>query len=622
MVLNIIMKKLCLPLAIFLIASMSFLINCTSNKSGYSTSDLITLLQLSDYYSYVAIDPISNTYSPYDGSRDYNYYHLSIPQQAGGQNVSFNYTFDPNGSTKDVYFVFTNTDPSYNTSFPTVSNDQTATQSIVPDTATSDKTRLLNTATVAVKGKPEISAFNRNPYAYLNKVNPVNMLLSIVPSTEPKYSDIKNDTGSFIIDEFGTTVSATCRYVTSGVSTKNGDKTLNIWVADNCLYFISVPDAQALAEKFLQYGDYDDDIYDWVTGIYGAEYGNSNLSGSGWSSVAADAKDALITPNDEITILLYDIDNDTTGGNVLGYFWAKDNFKKSSISYSNGRIMFYMDAYIYANKVPGIKNGDKEIISAVAHELQHMIHFYQKAVIQTNGTGSETWIDEMCSMAAEDMVANKLQVNGPRGVDWDEETAGDPGNTNGRLPLYNLYNDISVTTWYSGSSAILSYSINYSLGAYLTRNYEGVKFLYDIVHNKKTDYTAIEYALQQNGSSDSFATILKKWGVAVLLSDKYGIVIPPSGYIYNYNDWYTTTSYLFPSIAYNAGSINLFNYKYVDSKGNSQNGPYLYEVGDPMYYQSMWPASNIYYKAANDLSTSKTWSIRLRSNVHMTIVAK
>ncbi|MBP7738105.1 MAG: hypothetical protein KA369_19165 [Spirochaetes bacterium] len=619
------MKKLFLPVALTLIGSMTFLINCTSKKSGYSADELLTLWQLSDYYSFIPIDPISNTYSkPTVG---YEYYHLSIPQQAGGQNVTFDYTFDPNGSTKDVYFVFTNTDTTYNTSFPTVTNDQTATQSIVPDTATSNKTQLLNTASVAVKGKPEISAFNRNPYAYLNKVNPVNMLLSIVPSTEPKY-DTAGNTGTFIIDEYGNTVSAICRYVSNPtVTTNNGNKKLNIWVANNCNSFIDDLEVEKLAIKFLRNESLTDsttntnnDIYDWVTGIFGAEYGNSNLSGSGWSSVATDAKDVLITPNDEITILLYDIDNDTSSGNVLGYFWAKDNFKKSSISYSNERIMFYMDAYIYDNRVPAITNGTNEIISAVAHELQHMIHFYQKAVIQTNGTGTETWIDEMCSMAAEDMIAYKLQVNGPRGVDWNVATEGSSGNTEGRLPLYNLYNDISVTTWYSGSSAILSYSINYALGAYLARNYGGVKFLYDIVHNTKVDYTAIEYALQQNGSSDSFATILKKWGVAVLLSDKTDTTLLP-GYMYNKGNWFSSTSPL-TSISYQAGSINLFNYKYVDPRGNSQNGPYLYEVGDAMVYQSMWPASNIYYIAADNLSAPKTWNIRLRSKVHMTILAR
>jgi len=617
------MKKLYLPIALTLIASMTFLINCTSNETGYSADELTTLWQLSDFYSYVPIDPISNTYSPSDPMKGYDYYHLSIPEQMAGRNVSFDYTFDPNGSTKDVYFIFTNIDPKYNTSFPEVTSDKTATQSIVPETATSDKMRLLDTASIVVKGKPEISAFNRNPYAYLNKVNPVNMLLSIVPSTEPMYADTKSDTGTFIIDEFGSTVNATCRYVASGISTKNGNKTLNIWVANNCLSFISEADAQALANKFLSANAYND-IYDWVTGIYGAEYGNSDLSGSGWSNVSDRAKDVLISPDDEITILLYDIDGDTTNGSVLGYFWAKDNFKKSSISYSNERIMFYMDAYIYDNRVPRIANGTNEIISAVAHEIQHMIHFYQKTVIQTNGTGTETWIDEMCSMAAEDMVADKLGVNGPRGVDSTMHTsgqAGQSGNTNGRLPLYNLYNDISVTTWYTGSDVILSYSINYALGAYLTRNYGGVKFLYDIVHNKKVDYTAIEYALQQNGSSDRFGTILKKWGVAALLSDKSDSRTPPVGYMYNSGNWFTSVS-VPDSITYNAGSINLFNYSYIDSKGNSQVGPYLYDVGDPMYYQSMWPASNIYHRAEYDLSAPKTWRIKLRSNVHMTIVAK
>ena len=91
--------------------------------------------------------------------------------------------------------------------------------------------------------------------------------------------------------------------------------------------------------------------------------------------------------------------------------------------------------------------------------------------------------------------------------------------------------------------------------------------------------------------------------------------------MYNKGNWFSSTSPL-TSISYQAGSINLFNYKYVDPRGNSQNGPYLYEVGDAMVYQSMWPASNIYYIAADNLSAPKTWNIRLRSKVHMTILAR
>ena len=56
----------------------------------------------------------------------------------------------------------------------------------------------------------------------------------------------------------------------------------------------------------------------------------------------------------------------------------------------------------------------------------------------------------MASEVGEDLIADKLVVNGPRGVAYDDPTAGMPGNERGRLPYYNLFNDIQVTTWGAG----------------------------------------------------------------------------------------------------------------------------------------------------------------------------
>ncbi len=446
-----------------------------------------------------------------------------------------------------------------------------------------------------MKGKPEISEFNRNPNLYLNNINPVNMLLSIVPSSQPAYDTI-GAPGTFKIDAYSG-IDAHCVKTNT-----DGNKTLNVWVADNCASLIYSRPTSYLADLFLKSGD-NNDIYDWVTNIYGAEWGDVSSD--------IDPQNVLIDPNNEITILLLDIDNDkSTNSGVLGYYWAKDNFKKTAISYSNERIMIYMDAYIYANH-------PDEIISALAHELQHMIHFYQKTVIQTNGDGTETWIDEMCSMAAEDLLANKLVVDGPRGVPnttIPPGSAGSSGNTEGRLPLYNYFNDASVTSWYSGNYVIISYAVNYALGAFLARNYGGAQFFHNIVHNTYTDYRAIEYALQQNGTSDSFGTILGKWGVANLLSNKTDV---PAGYQYNKGTWYTSDT-IPATVEYQAGSINLYNYTYTYSSPILY-GPFIYNA---MPTGTMPPASNEYFLAADNLSGEKIWNIKLRNNVRLTVLAK
>ena len=69
--------------------------------------------------------------------------------------------------------------------------------------------------------------------------------------------------------------------------------------------------------------------------------------------------------------------------------------------------------------------GPSVIIGTLAHEFQHMIHFYQKPVVRD--ADSESWLNEMASEVAEDLIADKMMVSGPRGVAYDDPTAGEPG---------------------------------------------------------------------------------------------------------------------------------------------------------------------------------------------------
>ncbi len=79
----------------------------------------------------------------------------------------------------------------------------------------------------------------------------------------------------------------------------------------------------AIADTFLLGDGSDNDIYDWVTNIYGEE----------WDSDAQNKYPNLIGADNEITILLTDIDGDNSPkGGVIGFFWSKDNFDKSYVT--------------------------------------------------------------------------------------------------------------------------------------------------------------------------------------------------------------------------------------------------------------------------------------------------
>jgi tRNA threonylcarbamoyladenosine modification (KEOPS) complex Pcc1 subunit len=504
---------------------------------------------------------------------------------------SYTVTVDIGSDTRDVYMIFTNTSTESGSELPEISSSVSGFQSNnVPGVSRQVSSGLSGGSS----GVPaHITEFNETAISLFEEG-----LSQGVP--KPNF-DIVGQSEVFKLDE-STTMAATCRKTLT-----TGGMTLNIYVADNCWVGASAGKAHEItqamvdnaADKFLKSGS-SNDIYEWVTGIFGAEWGPHGYGN-------------LISDDDTITILMFDIDEDnsTTGG-VLGYYWAKDNFTSSTVSYSNERLMFYLDSVLFATPSGSTWESTDywpdKLISTLAHEFQHMIHWYQKSVVR--GVSSETWLNEMCSMMAEDFLADKIQSSGPRNVTYNDPSAGSALNQNGRLPLYNYFNESSLTSWYSGSDVLKSYSVNYAFGAYLGRNFGGVEFFNDLINNDDGDYKAVEHALLYNGSGDTFDTILRKWAVANLFSDWTGA---PSGVRYNKGSSWSTTS--INSIDYNLGSINLYNYAY-----NSTTGPYIY-TSLPLV--TLEKTSNLYLRAGDDVTGANQWTIsNPGDDIRITVVIK
>jgi len=200
--------------------------------------------------------------------------------------------------------------------------------------------------------------------------------------------------------------------------------------------------------------------------------------------------------------------------------------------------------------------------------LERMIHLDQKPILRD--ADSETWLNEMASEVAEDLIADKIEGAGPRSVAFDDPTAGEPGIVRGRLPGFNLYNDLQVTRW-DGLLAI--YDINYALGAYLARIYGGAALFGAIVQSEHAGTDAIEAALQGLGHEDSFGQALENWGAAVLLSDDTSAPVP---YRYHAGDWITSHA---GGLEFRLGSINQHHYVYGPPRVPARlawEGPYLH----------------------------------------------
>ena len=432
----------------------------------------------------------------------------------------------------------------------------------------------------------------------LSKASPNQPQTKTIAVSERR-EDAVGDPQSFYLNADGTkSTEATAKKVIS-VETTMGTKILNIWVSDDSFdgpackkkECVTQDMVNALADAFLQqYGD--NDVYDWVTNIYGEEWGTDTNGYTG-----------LIAANDEITILLTDIDEDNSpDGGVIGFFWSKDNFEKSSISGSNERIMFYADAVMFANGEGTWSIDDfwpKEMVSTLAHEFQHMINFYQKRILLD--TDLDTWINEMLSETTEDIIATKIKHIGPRGIDYTDGSDGTTGNTDGRYPLFNENNTLSLTAW---NNQLKDYSKVNAFGAYLIRNYGGAKLLHNIMHNTYIDKQAVVDAVNKSasGSGKTFDNLLSEWGVAVILSDHDNLVDLP---FYNTGDFTYST---YNGTTYEMGSINFFNYDPL---------PTIYTTAGTVQAQG-----NYYYKVGNNLTGDITINLELNGQTEVTLIAK
>ncbi|MBT5826497.1 MAG: DUF4214 domain-containing protein [Gammaproteobacteria bacterium] len=411
-----------------------------------------------------------------------------------------------------------------------------------------------------------------------------------------KNQDAVGNITTFYLDDTGSdTTMATARKVVSNVTTNYGLKTLNVWVSDDSFgsgctksRCVTQDMVDALANIFLSSGA-NNDIYDWVSNIYEAE----------WGEEAASKYSNLIGEDNEITILLTDIDkDDSPNGGVGGYFWSKDNLIFSNTNGSNERVMFYIDSVMFANTDSG-DFWQKTTFSTLAHELQHAINFYQSTVLLD--ATMDIWINEMLSESVEDLVATKIEDIGPRAVAYTDGSAGSAGNRNGRYPLFNANNTLSLPTW---NNQLQDYSKVSAFGAYLTRNYGGAKLLHDIMHNTYENEQAIVDAVGKtaDGSGKTFNNLLNEWGIAVLLST---IESPENLPTYNTGDFTLDT---YNSTTYKMGSINFFNY---DSL------PTIYTTAGTIQAQA-----NYYYKVGDNLTGIITLDLELNGQTEATLIAK
>lgn len=158
---------------------------------------------------------------------------------------------------------------------------------------------------------------------------------------------------------------------------------------------VNAPAGGFSAEDFAEFGDlFDGPIYESVSEVFGSP---SDLDGNGRVII-------LFTP------VVNELTPHGSSSFVAGFFYACDLSSRRECSGSNEGEIFYSVVPDPRGSYGDIRHHMevKDAIPAVlAHELQHMIHFNQRARLR-GGSQEALWLSEGLAHAAENVVAAKL----------------------------------------------------------------------------------------------------------------------------------------------------------------------------------------------------------------------
>lgn len=543
----------------------------------------------------------------------------------------FDYKVDLGTVRKDLFFIFSNgsnegagkATVKENSSIeePVIADPKVA--SLGQDTNEVDGLRGIPT----LRDHPGIDKFrtqSKNILANSRRLSPNEAATPRAPGGDaPMNSDTEGQVGQFVlaVESGAPQITAHCRKTVIADFPGGVQRKLSIWVDDAVWSPITgIPNktdqtmVEGIANKFFGTPS------DRVNSIY---YLDTNILGQEW---AATGINTLIAFDKCITILLYDIDGDlSTNGGVLGYSFADlDNYTNTAITaqygspLSNERVMFYIDSVLYATPDSGgspwsaESHWAEEIYSTLAHEFQHTINFYQLFIVDS--LDSPRWINELLSMAIEDLVADKIGCVGPRNVTPDDYSAGQVNNDDGRIPYYNYDPSLSLDQGWdiypsNTREGWRPYAGTYAFGAFLIRNYGGAQFIkrfYEASGDTETRIEAVTGKKMEN--------IIRDWGLAVMLSDRTDA---PVGLRFNTGQAFLSTV---NGVDYRLGSINFYNYLAWSS--STQLGPTIYTPATYPSSPNLLSYSNVFYRVISQEKGKKIFTVNLPEVLEMSAIAE
>jgi len=196
------------------------------------------------------------------------------------------------------------------------------------------------------------------------------------------------------------------------------------------------------------------------------------------------------TPGVDGDVHLYILYVGGLGASTAGQYGSTDEYSPLAHEYSNGHEMFYIDA--------SQSLADTYTYGTLAHEFQHMIHWYRD-------TNEDTWMNEGFSDVA--MHLNGFDIGG-----WDFAYADQPDQT--------------LTKWPSGPGEAGShYGQAFLVLTYLLDRF-GADVTKAVVANPANGFDSIDQTFSELGATDpstgqsiSADEFFLDWALAMLLQD-------------------------------------------------------------------------------------------------------
>lgn len=185
---------------------------------------------------------------------------------------------------------------------------------------------------------------------------------------------------------------------------------------------------------------------------------------------------------------------------TAGYFYSGDLYPKTTVASSNEKKIFYLQYPVDSTDLP---RSITDLSATMAHEFQHMIHFFQNK-------NQVAWIDEAMSGYAE-------QVNG-----YKIENGQNQSKALQVQKYLEKVGQISLQQWHGeneldGNIVHAHYGKAYLIGTWLAQNYGSSGSVQNLISSQLTDVAAVEAF-----TGETFSKTAGKFLMAMLVNESAG----------------------------------------------------------------------------------------------------